>query len=115
MGRSGPEGARRGRLRITEQGELINEKYGLRPIALRVFEQAFNAVTLSRAGVTRPAHPAPRWRDAMDLLGNEAARAYRATVYDDAEFADFFRQVSPIDVIERMQIGSRADSRRGGS
>ena len=50
--RSGPDGARRGRLRITEQGELINEKYGLRPIALRVFEQAFNALSLSRAGVT---------------------------------------------------------------
>ena len=45
--RSGPDGARRGRLRITEQGELINEKYGLRPIALRVFEQAFNALSLA--------------------------------------------------------------------
>jgi phosphoenolpyruvate carboxylase len=109
--RSGPDSARRGRLRITEQGELINEKYGLRPIALRVFEQAFNALTLSRAGVIPPEHVDPQWRDAMDLLGNEATRVYRATVYEDAEFADFFGQVSPIDVIERMQIGSRPTSR----
>jgi phosphoenolpyruvate carboxylase len=109
--RSGPDSARRGRLRITEQGELINEKYGLRPIALRVFEQAFNALTLSRAGATPPEHVDPRWRDAMDLLGNEAARVYRAVVYEDAEFADFFHQVSPIDVIERMQIGSRPTAR----
>ncbi len=108
--RSGPDSARRGRLRITEQGELINEKYGLRPIALRVFEQAFNALTLSRAGVTPPEHVDPQWRTVMDLLGDEAARVYRATVYDDAEFADFFRQVAPIDVIERMQIGSRPTS-----
>ena len=59
--RSGPDSARRGRLRITEQGELINEKYGLRPIALRVFEQAFNALTLSRTGVIPPEHVDPQW------------------------------------------------------
>jgi phosphoenolpyruvate carboxylase len=105
--RSGPDSARRGRLRITEQGELINEKYGLRPIALRVFEQAFNALTLSRAGVIPPEHVDPQWRKAMDLLGEEAARVYRGTVYQDAQFGDFFAQVAPIDVIERMQIGSR--------
>jgi phosphoenolpyruvate carboxylase len=109
--RSGPDGARRGRLRITEQGELINEKYGLRPIALRVFEQAFNALTLSRAGAIPPEHVEPRWREAMDLLGSEATRVYRGTVFDEAEFYDFFRQVAPIDVIERMQIGSRPASR----
>ena len=109
--RSGPDSARRGRLRITEQGELINEKYGLRPIALRVFEQAFNALTLSRAGVIPPEHVDPQWRAAMDLLGEEATRVYRATVYEDAEFAGFFRQVAPIDAIERMQIGSRPTTR----
>jgi phosphoenolpyruvate carboxylase len=109
--RSGPDSARRGRLRITEQGELINEKYGLRPIALRVFEQAFNALTLSRAGVIPPEHVEPKWRAAMDLLGEESARVYRAMVYEDAGFAEFFRQVAPIDVIERMQIGSRPTSR----
>lgn len=109
--RSGPDGARRGRLRITEQGELINEKYGLRPIALRVFEQAFNALTLSRAGVIPPERVDPRWREAMDLLGAQAARVYRSTVFDEKEFYEFFRQVSPIDVIERMQIGSRPTSR----
>ena len=109
--RSGPDSARRGRLRLTEQGELINEKYGLRPISLRIFEQGFNALALSRAGVIPPEHFDPQWRDAMDLLGDEAARVYRATVYEDAEFGDFFRQVAPLDVIERMQIGSRPTSR----
>jgi phosphoenolpyruvate carboxylase len=71
--RSGPEGARRGRLRITEQGELIKEKYGLRPIALRVFEQAFNALSLASAGVMPPENVAPEWRGAMDLLSAESA------------------------------------------
>ncbi|MGH8175146.1 MAG: phosphoenolpyruvate carboxylase [Steroidobacter sp.] len=109
--RSGPDGARRGRLRITEQGELINEKYGLRPIALRIFEQAFNALSLANTGVMPPERVESRWREAMDLLGRESAQVYRQLVFDDPEFYEFFRQVTPIDVIERMQIGSRPTSR----
>jgi phosphoenolpyruvate carboxylase len=109
--RSGPDGARRGRLRITEQGELINEKYGLRPIALRVFEQAFNALSLSRAGVMPSERVEPRWREAMELLAKESSRVYRGMVFEDAEFHEFFCQVTPIDVAERMQIGSRPVSR----
>lgn len=109
--RGGPDGARRGRLRITEQGELINEKYGLRPIALRVFEQAFNALSLSRAGALAPERVEPHWREAMELLANESARVYRGLVFDDAEFHEFFCQLTPIDVVERMQIGSRPVSR----
>ncbi len=109
--RGGPDGARRGRLRITEQGELINEKYGLRPIALRVFEQAFNALSLSRAGVVPPERVEPQWREAMELLSKESSRVYRGLVFEDAEFHEFFSQLTPIDVVERMQIGSRPVSR----
>jgi phosphoenolpyruvate carboxylase len=114
--RSAPEDARRGRLRITEQGELLNERYGLRPIALRVFEQAFNALALSRSGATPPERVEPEWRATMELLSDQGSRAYRALVFDDPEFFEFFRQVTPIDVIERMQIGSRPATRdeRGG-
>jgi len=100
-------GARRGRLRITEQGELLKEKYGLRPIALRVFEQAFNALSLASAGVMAPEEVKAGWRETMELLSEESARVYRAIVYQDRDFHAFFRQVTPIDVIERMQIGSR--------
>ncbi|HWK73180.1 MAG TPA: phosphoenolpyruvate carboxylase [Povalibacter sp.] len=109
--RSAPEGARRNSLRMTEAGELINEKYGLRPIALRIFEQGFNALALAGTGVLPPESVEPRWRDAMELLGMESARVYRAMVFDDAEFPEFFRQLTPIDVIERMQIGSRPVTR----
>jgi phosphoenolpyruvate carboxylase len=105
--RSGPDGARRGRMRITEQGELIKEKYGLRPIALRVFEQAFNALSLASAGVMPPEKVDPRWRDAMELLSTESVRAYRTLVFEEPDFYPFFRQVTPVDVIEHMQIGSQ--------
>lgn len=109
--RSAPEGAGRSRWRMTEAGELINEKYGLRPIALRIFEQGFNALALAGTGGLPPESVAPQWRDAMELLGAQSARVYRAMVFDDVEFPEFFRQLTPIDVIERMQIGSRPVAR----
>jgi phosphoenolpyruvate carboxylase len=114
--RSSPEAARRGRLRITEQGELLNERYGLRPIALRIFEQAFNALALSRSGAAPAEHVADDWRTTMELVADVSVRAYRSLVYDDPKFFEFFRQITPIDVIERMQIGARPTTRdeRGG-
>jgi phosphoenolpyruvate carboxylase len=109
--RTGPDGARRGRLRITEAGELIKEKYGLRPLALRVFEQAFNALSLANTGVLPAEQVEPQWREAMRLLGDVSVQAYQSLVYEKPEFYEFFRQVTPIDVIERMQIGSRPSVR----
>ncbi len=110
--RTMPPGALSGGLRITEQGELINDKYGLRPIALRVFEQAFNALSQAAAGVTPPERVVPAWRDVMEVVAREGRHAYRSLVHDDADFPEFFAQVTPIDVIERMQIGSRATAHR---
>ena len=109
--RSVPAGSILGRLRATEQGELINEKYGLRPIALRVFEQTFSALSLAVAGVAAPEQVQPHWHQAMDLLAKHARKTYRRCVHDSPDFYEFFRAVTPIDVIERMQIGSRQTSR----
>jgi phosphoenolpyruvate carboxylase len=109
--RSAPHGANRGRLRLTEAGELIHEKYGLRPIALRVFEQAFHALALAAGGAMPAEEAEPAWLGAMELVAGESERAYRAMIFDDAEFYDFFRQLAPVDVIERMQIGSRPTTR----
>jgi phosphoenolpyruvate carboxylase len=106
--RGAPPGAIRGRLRITEHGESISERYGLRPIALRSFERNLNALAL--ATVTNPGSAAvddPRWQEVLTLLAAESGRAYRAQVHDDPAFLEFFQCVTPVDVIERMQIGSR--------
>ncbi|HSN71302.1 MAG TPA: phosphoenolpyruvate carboxylase, partial [Steroidobacteraceae bacterium] len=104
--RAAPRGAVTGRLRISEQGETINAKYGLGAIALRIFEQGFNSLLLAEAGLLSTADPAPAWRMAMDLGAAESRRRYRSIVWDEPQFYEFFRQVTPIDVIERMQIGS---------
>ena len=109
--RSVPEGAVRSHVRLTEQGELINDKYSLRPIALRVFEQAFNALAMSHAGVRTPEEVKPEWREAMDVMTQAGGAAYRALVYDHPKFYEFFRLVTPVDVIEGMQIGSHSRHR----
>lgn len=107
---SSPPGSVRGRLRVTEQGEIIAEKFGLRGIAIRSLEQATASVML--ASVTSTAGPMPpNARQIMSEIAEEARRAYRALVYEDPRFERYFRQASPIDVIERMPIGSRPSSR----
>jgi phosphoenolpyruvate carboxylase len=108
-----PDGATRGRLRATEQGEGISNSYGLRRIALRSFEKAVFAVALDR--VEKPRAPA-RERQLMALMASIAAASrdcYRALVHGRPEFAQFFRDVTPIDVIELMQIGGRVAAREG--
>jgi phosphoenolpyruvate carboxylase len=107
-----PPGTVNGRLRVTEQGEIINEKYGLRGIALRTLEQVTGSVALATAMPTHRGNDMPEWHDMMDVIANESRQAYRKLVYDTPGFYDYFRLATPIDLIERMRIGSRPSSRR---
>ena len=109
-----PPGVVRGRLRVTEQGEIIHAKYGLRGIALRTLELTTGAVLEAAAlGAGRPAPPA-EWTGAMGTVAGAGREAFRALVYDDPRFLPYFRAATPIDVIERLRIGSRPASRRSG-
>jgi phosphoenolpyruvate carboxylase len=112
--RSMPPGAFRGRLRVTEQGESINDRYGLRPIAYRTFEQGLHGVALATAGYYGPEQADPRWREAAALMAKTSQACYRALVHEQAAFIEYFQCVTPVDVIERAQIGSRPVSRPSG-
>ncbi|MEQ9401594.1 MAG: phosphoenolpyruvate carboxylase [Longimicrobiales bacterium] len=103
-----------GRLRLTEQGEVIDAKYGLAPIALRNLERMLGSMVLRAATAADGADPT-RWHPVADTVAQAARTAYRSLVYDDPRFTDFFRAATPIDVIERMAIGSRPSSRRSGA
>jgi phosphoenolpyruvate carboxylase len=106
-----PAGAVAGRLRLTEQGEVIHRKYALRSIAIRNLEQTAGAVIKASLGRGGAAEAGPEWRQAMARLAELSRSAYRDLVYGEERFADFFRAATPIDVIERMRIGSRPASR----
>jgi phosphoenolpyruvate carboxylase len=104
-----------GRLRLTEQGEVIDAKYGLPQIALRNLERMLGAIVLRRAESSDAPAPPPNWMDIGDTVSSVARRTYRTLVYEDPRFTPYFRHGTPIDVIERMVIGSRPASRRSGS
>ena len=110
-----PAAALSGRLRLTEQGEVIDAKYGLPQIALRNLERMLGSMVLRSADASRDIGIPDRWRDLADTMARSARAAYRALVYEDPRFTDYFRGATPIDVIERMTIGSRPASRRSGA
>jgi phosphoenolpyruvate carboxylase len=111
---SAPPRSIRGRFRMTEQGEAINAKYGLRGIAMRTLEQTVSAVALATALPRAPDAREPGWTSMMEAIAQSSRAAYRALVYDDPQFVEYFRLATPIDVIQRMEIGSRPASRQSG-
>lgn len=106
-----PRGSVAGTLRVTEQGEVIARKYGIRPLAVRELEQAIGAVLRATLMPRARDDRESTWRDVMAKLAERGRDRYRALVTADG-FVDYFRAATPIDVIEKMTLGSRP-SRRG--
>lgn len=107
-----PRGSIDGRLRVTEQGEVIHRKYGIRALAVRSLEQATGAVLRSSLRLRAPEPREDAWRPVMDQVAEASSVAYRAFV-GQPRFMDYFRTATPIDVIERMTLGSRPSRRLG--
>ncbi|MCS6829199.1 MAG: phosphoenolpyruvate carboxylase [Armatimonadota bacterium] len=103
---SQPPGSMNGRIRFTEQGEVVSFRYGLAPIAHRHLEQIANAVLLATAGHTRRRIPR-RWQEAMEQLAQHSLQVYRALVYEEPDFWAFYTQATPISHISRLPIASR--------
>ncbi len=99
-----------GRLRATEHGEVVNERFGLRGIASRSLEKAFSAVAVATA---LPRKDVPEenaeWATIMNQIALTSRDAYKNLVFESDEFPDYFRQATPIDVIEHMRIGRQSD------
>ncbi len=110
--RAQPAGTVQGRIRITEQGEVIAAKYGTRESAAENLE-AITAATLlaSLEGTDASAGERAHFVAAMDKISTEAFRTYRALVYETQGFKTFFRQMTPLAEIAELKIGSRPASR----
>ena len=107
-------GAVDGRLKLTEQGEVIAANYADPAIARRHLEQLTGAVLIA----STPEHDRAG-RDALraggpilDELSTTARAAYRALVHDDPGFAAFFRDITPIAELSDLRLGSRPAARR---
>lgn len=103
---SQPPGSMNGRIRFTEQGEVVSFRYGLAPIAHRHLEQIANAVLLATAGYNRERIP-KEWQLVLDSLARRSLQVYRALVHEDPDFWTFYTQATPISHISRLPIASR--------
>ncbi len=110
--RAQPHGTVQGRIRITEQGEVIAAKYGTREAAALNLESIASATLLASLETTAAsADEAGRFARAMDAISTEAFRAYRGLVYETDGFKTFFREMTPLLEIAELKIGSRPASR----
>jgi len=109
--RAQPHAVHGGRIRITEQGEVISLKYSNPAIAQRNLEQLTSAVlavqALNEEKITYPQY----WYDVMDFLAKFSLQSYQKLVYQTPEFNEFFWQATPIDLIEHLRLGSRPSRR----
>ncbi|MFQ5525352.1 MAG: phosphoenolpyruvate carboxylase [Thermoanaerobaculia bacterium] len=103
-----PPGSLGGRMRITEQGEALDNRYSDPDLAHRHLEQVVHAFLLSSAqdDAQVRAEPAARYREALSKAAGIAKERYRSLL-EAPGFLDFYHSVTPIDEISRLDIGSR--------
>jgi phosphoenolpyruvate carboxylase len=110
---SQPPGSFDGRIRFTEQGEVISFRYSFPAIAHRHLEQIVGASLLA---LRQPNAPVPaEFERLMDRLAETSRNAYRALVYEDPDFWTFYTQATPIRFISLLPIASRPVFRPGKS
>lgn len=105
-----PPNSVRGRIKLTEQGEVISDRYSNTAIAHRHLEQLVDAVLLSSGKRPDVAHE-ERWGAIMEALGEHSFNAYRDLV-NHPDFLTYFHEATPIDQITQLNIGSRPSKRR---
>ncbi len=112
--RAQPPGTVAGRLKVTEQGEMLSAKFSVPEIAHRELELTASAAlvtTLGRIDDEAPARLA-RFETVMAQMAEVSTHAYRDLVYRDENFVDFFHAATPVNEVQRLQLGSRPAKRR---
>ena len=105
-----PAGTVQGRLKTTEQGEVVAAKYSVPEIAHRELELATSA-TLA-AGVRAPTARLAVYEGVLQEMADCSAEVYRRIVHEDRDMVRFFSTITPVDEISRLRIGSRPARRR---
>jgi phosphoenolpyruvate carboxylase len=110
-----PPGTVGGRLKLTEQGEVLADRYLVREVAHRELELTASAAlasTVPRRDEPGAAVAVARHEEIMAGMAARSMAAYRALVHEDPDFARFFAAVTPVDEISRLRLGSRPARRR---
>ncbi|WP_133405342.1 phosphoenolpyruvate carboxylase [Parashewanella tropica] len=107
---SQPPGSVDGRIRVTEQGEMIRFKFGLPKMACKSLALYTSAVL--EASILPPPEPQPEWREVMTLMSETSLHAYRNVVRHDPQFVEYFRYATPEVELGKLPLGSRPAKRR---
>jgi phosphoenolpyruvate carboxylase len=107
-----PPGAVQGRIRLTEQGEVITAKYANPEVGRRNLEVLVAATIEATLLAHTQAQPCAQQHDAMEQLSGEALRAYRSLVYETEGFETYFWESTVISEIAALNVGSRPASRK---
>ncbi|KAK6157362.1 hypothetical protein DH2020_011610 [Rehmannia glutinosa] len=99
-----------GSLRVTVQGEVIEQSFGEEHLCFRTL-QRFTAATLEH-GMHPPVSPKPEWRALLDEIAVVATEEYRSIVFKEPRFVEYFRLATPELEYGRMNIGSRPSKRK---
>lgn len=111
-----PPGTVAGTYKATEQGEALDHKYARPELARRTLELVLSGVLMH----TLDAQPRPSdadeatFRTAFDSLAETGRREYRALVWEDPRFVEFFTAATPVEEISALPIGSRPSKRKSG-
>jgi phosphoenolpyruvate carboxylase len=105
---SQPPGSINGRLRVTEQGEMIQAKFGLPGIAQRTLELYTTSVL--EATLSPPRTETREWRRAMNALSQHSSESFRTTIAQ-RDFLPYYHAITPLDALGRIKIASRPTHR----
>ncbi|CAH8253554.1 unnamed protein product [Arabidopsis lyrata] len=111
---SQPPGSVMGTLRSTEQGEMVQAKFGLPQTAVRQLEIYTTAVLLATLQPPQPPRE-EKWRSLMEDISNISCQNYRSTVYENPEFLSYFQEATPQAELGFLNIGSRPTRRKSSS
>ncbi len=107
---SQPPGSVRGKIRVTEQGEMIRYKFGMPKVAFKSLS-AYMVATL-RATLSPHGAPKEEWRDLIERMAAASLEGYRSIVRGHPQFVAYFRNLTPEQELNKLALGSRPAKRK---
>ena len=108
--RSQPPNSVYGRIRITDQGEMIQQKYGYEPLAK--YNLCSYIGSVMQATLNPPPHPKDSWRKLIEEMTKISTLAYRKNINENSDFIRYFKTVTPHLALGKLSIGSRPSKRK---
>ncbi|MBL6862936.1 MAG: phosphoenolpyruvate carboxylase, partial [Candidatus Pelagibacter bacterium] len=103
--KSQPANSVNGKIRITDQGEVIQQKYGYEPLAKYNLCSYIGAVV--QATLNPPSEPKVKWKQLIEKMSEISMKSYRSNINEKSDFIRYFRTVTPHKALGKLSIGSR--------